>query len=872
MIRKRLLSYPKSILLIVPLLVPAILFAQKKTTIIDSNKSDSTHKVIIAGPYGRSGLHEALLGKHYRREWVTPVLVPVIRLDTFGEDGLTPYKKGGGRQSKTLRLRDSDEREFVLRSLDKSFAGALPSIYRSTLIEKILNDQVSVSHPYSALTVPKMAGAAKVYHTDPIIGYVPEQDALDSFNEEYGDKVYLLEQRPAGNWETAENFGNPTKIISTNKMLDKLLESHTNQVDQLQFVRSRLFDMFIGDWSRHEDQWRWGVFKTSDGTIYKPIPRDRDQAYSRFDGILPRMVLKSANLDHVQGFGPDIKKIKEYGFTARHLDRRCANEVTEQQWIDIAKELQEALTDPVIEEAVHQLPPEIFPISGNYIIATLKERRRHLQEFAHGYYHFLARHVDVIGSDEREYFYVRRLNDNETSVSVFGMDADGTVETEPRYTRVFKTSETNDVRLYGIAGMDRYMITGRVNAGIDNRIIGGPGMDTIADLSFVKGRKHKTMIYDDWDNLFTLSHESRLRLATDSEVHAYDYEEFEYHKKGVKAVVSYNNPDRVFLSLGYGFERHRWRKYPYGFDQEIFLRYSLTQNAFSLLYRSTFYQAVKKWNLTFMANYDAIRWTNFFGLGNDTKRNVDDINFYRLRTNELNVEAGLYKLVGKHRFDISAYAQAIEIINDPGRLVSETYIVNKNYYYEHHNYLSGRFGYTYTNVDNLTVPERGIMFYGGAAYTTNVQEDNKGFATFNGIVQFYVPLFSKFSLSLRAGASTVQGTPEFYQYTTAGGPMSIRGYIRDRFWGNTAFYNRNELRYLTDFRSFLMNGKIGLLGLYDQGRVWYKGEQSNTWHYAVGGGVLLAPFNKFVVTGTYAQASDGGVVQVTFNTLVNFNQ
>ena len=42
----------------------------------------------------------------------------------------------------------------------------------------------------------------------------------------------------------------------------------------------RLFDMLLGDWDRHQDQWRWAAFKEDGVTTYRPVPRDRDQAFS----------------------------------------------------------------------------------------------------------------------------------------------------------------------------------------------------------------------------------------------------------------------------------------------------------------------------------------------------------------------------------------------------------------------------------------------------------------------------------------------------------------------------------------------------------------------------------------------------------------
>jgi hypothetical protein len=165
--------------------------AQEPTLVVDSNATGS-YKTVIAGRYPQSGLRNFFLGKHYRTEWETPVRVPVLMLDTFA-GGLTPYEAGGGRQSKSLKLHDKNNREYVLRSLDKSFGRALPSEMAGTFIEDLVDDQVTIGHPYSAFTVAGMARAANILHTVPVIGYVPKQPALDSFSDDFGNLLYLLE-------------------------------------------------------------------------------------------------------------------------------------------------------------------------------------------------------------------------------------------------------------------------------------------------------------------------------------------------------------------------------------------------------------------------------------------------------------------------------------------------------------------------------------------------------------------------------------------------------------------------------------------------------------------------------------------------------
>src|SRR5829696_9235354 len=154
--------------LLIALLFGLPLFAiGQKTVVVDS--TDPNYRTVIPGAeYAASSFHQWLWGRHYRKEWTTPVKVPVINIDTVA-GGLTATEQGGGRQSKTLRLKNKNGKQYVLRSVDKDYGGALPEIARGTFIEKLAKDQVSTAHPFAAITVPVMIDAAGVYHTNPQI-------------------------------------------------------------------------------------------------------------------------------------------------------------------------------------------------------------------------------------------------------------------------------------------------------------------------------------------------------------------------------------------------------------------------------------------------------------------------------------------------------------------------------------------------------------------------------------------------------------------------------------------------------------------------------------------------------------------------------
>lgn len=806
------------------------------------------YKIVVAGEqYKKSSFHQLLWGKHYRKDWATPVKVITLNLDTVN-GGLTAYEKGGGRQSKTLRLRNAAGKEYVLRSIDKSFGKALPDMYRGMFIEDIIDDQVSIAQPYSAVTIPSMAEAASIYHTNPQIVYVPSQKALGEFDKDFGNDLYLFEQRPDENWEEADNFGNSKKIVSTEKMLEKIFEDNDNRADQLGFVRARLFDMFIGDWGRHEDQWRWGTFEDGDKKIYKAIPRDRDQAYTKFDGALLSLGLSAAGAGHLQTFGSDIKNVATYNFPARNLDRQIANEPSKEQWITIAKDLQQLLTDKIIEESVAQLPPETFVLSGKDIITKLKSRRDKLVEFATEYYTFLAREVDVVGTHDNEFFEIKSISNTETEINVYDLDKEGKPKKTPFYSRKFFNTETNEIRIYGLTGNDQYNINTAAGNAIKIRIIGGREKDSYTTTSAGSGRVH---IYDNSDNDFTNLTGSKKHLSDNPFIHLYTYNAFKYNKKGPGIILSYNNEDHIHVGLKYEIEKQQWRKYPFGHRQELAARYSISEGAFSFGYTGVFTKFIGNWNLRLNANYDLVRWNNFFGIGNETVIGTEKRDYNRVRTKEFYAGAGLERTFASyHHAGLTGFYQTIEILNDKERFLSKQ--IPAYFSFHSKQFAGANLDYYYQKVDNAAVPTKGIRFGAGINFMQNLKQSDSAVTNFSSVLNIYLPLSKSFVLALKTGGAKLIGKPEFYQLNKLTGSKTLRGFRKYRFYGETMFYNQAELQFIRDVKSYLFSGKAGLIALYDIGRVWQPGESSSTWHYGYGGGIMLAPFNKISIAVFYA--------------------
>ncbi len=826
--------------------------------------SDTSHsKKIAAGKqYKRGKTHETLWGKHYRKEWATPVNVKVAMLDTLA-GGLTPYEISGSRQTKSVKLRDKNNREYVLRSIDKTFTGALPNISKGSFLEEIANDQVSTAHPYAALTIPAMAEAIGIYHTNPQIYYIPKQKALGEFNDRIGDDLYLFEQRPDENWATAANFGNADDIKSTDNMLEKIHKDNDNTVDHAAFLRARLFDMLIGDWGRHEDQWRWAEFKKDKETIYKPIPRDRDQAYTLFDGYLVNSSKRIARVKHMQTFSYKIKNVNALNYPARNLDRHLLNGLSLVEWKEIAMDIQKRLTDHVIDSAIKLLPAEVYQLSGPEIAAKIKSRRNHLLEYAEKYFKILAESVDVTGSYKQDLFEVKRLNDDSTQINIYKITPKGEIKEKPFYSRIFYKKETDEVRLYGLGGEDEYRVSGDVNKGISIRLIGGNDRDKFTESSHVKGLGHKTEIYDDANNEFTHTKETSVHTSSDSAIHAFKYNTYKFDKKGFKGTLFYSNEDRIYVGINHITTKNKWRREPYGFTRLFSIKYSFAQHAFSATYKSRFTKLLGNWDGLFYGTYDFIRWTNFFGLGNETKLIDTNRNFNRVRSSTYLASAGVERVFNtRHKLAFNVFYEGVDIKNDTARFLAKAGYTNAPHSYKNNGFAGVEANYLFQKLNDSILPTKGICFLTNASYTHNLRDNSNSFVRLASELDLHIPFTNKLGIKIKGGAATIIGTPLFYQYNTIGGAKNLRGYRRDRFYGNHTIYNQNELQWITPVHSYIYNGKIGFFALYDIGRVWLKNEHSNTWHNSYGGGIILSPYNLVTASISYAVTSEEPNIQI----------
>ena len=347
---------------------------------IDSIDFKAHDSVLIAAStlYAADEVKALMQGNQYREVWSTPVMVPIVFLDTL-YGGMTIVKEGGGKQTHSLRLKSKKGIEYTLRSVNKDPEPLIPEFAKTLGLENIVVDGISAQHPYAALVVAQLSDHANIINTNPKLVFVPKQKQLQKYNEAYGNRLYLLEFETEGdiNWTHLEAID---KLVDTETLQEMKLNLRNElSIDKKALIRARLFDFIIGDWDRHAKQWGWAVQKIENKYIAIPIAGDRDNAFFNPEGLIPTVLSNEYVIPELRPFKEDIDFMEGLVYP---FDRYFLIDTPEELFMSEARFLQEQLTDSVIQTSMNIWPESVAKLSEESIVKKIKHRRDDLMTYA----------------------------------------------------------------------------------------------------------------------------------------------------------------------------------------------------------------------------------------------------------------------------------------------------------------------------------------------------------------------------------------------------------------------------------------------------------------------------------------------------------
>lgn len=846
-------------------LIPSKRKTLEEVTYHPISKFGKTYKASIYSKeeVNKSNFYVWAWGEHYRSIYGREIEAPVLNLEALPHN-VRALRAGGGNQSRTLRLIDDNENEYNIRELKKSavrfIQSSIPDHYvknymKNTIAEEIVQDYYTTAHPYAPFAVGQLLDAIDIYHANPKIVYVPKQKRLGRFNASYGDKLYMFEEHVGDENKDFKTFGKADDILSTADMLLELRDNKRAKIDEETYIRARLFDMLVGDWDRHADQWRWAKFEIKDSLeIYKAIPRDRDQAFPKYDGpIISLLKLGIPNLRVMQSYTPKPKNLKWLNHAGYHLDQAFINRATWQDWANQVSYIQKNLSDAKINKAFADLLPDVQDESIEQIKHTLKKRRDNLLAIAKEYYTYFKMHEVIIATHKDNEVFIKRLPNGETQIQIL----DEGVEI---LNTTYNKKETKEIWLYTLDGDDHIHISGNGDNLIKLKIFGGEERDT-----YDFENKKRTKIYDYKSKENNFKNVGSKRLTNSYAINNYDPKKKIYDSNVVLPRLGYNRDAGFRAGITNVYTRYDLLRNPFSSQHTLSIDYYGATQGLEFNYDAEFAHLFYNWNLGIDARITGNNFaTNYFGMGNSSAYDVDDVtlDYNRVNMKQWHLAPSLIYTKGNAlRASIKAIIEANEVSFNDNRFTGDNFNKN-NPIFENQIYAGGELAINYNNKGSLIgYPRRGMELGLTAGYKSSVNGDfDNKFAYLNPLLSFVYPIHESgaATLATKAEANFILGDNyNFYHAATVGGDTSLRGFRNQRFTGKTGFYQTTDLRVgLTKFKTNFIPLRVGVSAGFDYGRVWLENDSSNKWHTSYGGSIFINGFNALTANLGYYMSDE----------------
>lgn len=799
---------------------------------------DSIVALTPGAKYRRSALVESILGRHYRELWATQIHVPVLELRHFG-GGLTPISAHAGSQTRSLRFAGGDGRTYQFRAVEKNPLSGLAPELQQSIEAWALEDGASSSHPVSSLVASALLGSVGVLHVEQMLVVLPDDPALGEYRTEFAGRFGMIEERPDETTQASSAFAGARQVVSPTRLFERLDRGPDDRVDARAFLVARLMDILMGDRDRHRDQFRWARLSGAGDSLWQPISRDHDEAFTKIDG--PILEVAGVYYPPLVDFTDDYPSHYRLNWHAREIDRRFLVELDRRAWDSVATALQARVTDAVIDSAVRHLPPEMYAIGGASLARALKSRRDKLVAEALSYYCFLSGEVEIHATNAAEIAEVTRIDDHHVSVSI-RRRARGA---RPYFERRFDDRETNEIRLKLWDGDDRVIVRGDGDPRTKIRIVGGGGDDQFVDSTRTGG----IAFYDDSGKTTTTSvrgadvNTKHFTEWIGSDSSRYPPQEWGTWWRPIPW-VSAGSDVGVLVGAGFIRTRYGFRKSPFASNVIARVGYATGPAGvgFELLADVRRESQSQYWYLRVLAS--GIETQRFYGFGN--QNSAAGGNSYSKVAQQLYAidQSAVWPLSDQVAITAGPLASWSNTPTNSGRFIAT--LRDTLYGAREFGQVGGRLKITMDSRDKPSNARRGLFLSGEGRLYPAIWDATSVFGSAEGKAETYLsaPILFAPTLALRAAGKKVWGMAPYYESAFVGGPSSLRGYYRQRFAGDASLSSSAELRLTLVRSQGLFPALWGIFGNTDAGRVYVDGRSPGGWHTSAGGGAWVALLDR----------------------------
>ena len=792
------------------------------------------------------GLHRFLFGSSWRDLWAMPVTMSVVRISQNCISTITPHSPLNS-SIRSLSFRGSDSICYTFTPFRQDSGSSLPDELSELLPEYVRKDQMGILHPFAPLISSiLLKGVGLPYRTTSACVLV-----IDSMGT--APRGGILE----GAWNGIPSSS--VEPISTQALLDSLDSSIQVRVDELEYIKARIMDLFLGDWDRSEDSWQWYSLPIGSNRLWKPLPCAQFHALNRLNGLLPTIAdIAIPQLEHC---GETISSVENSTLTGRTLDRRILISHIRQTWDSLTASVQATSTDSILLEALAAVP---HPNSTEQaeILEVLKSRRSQLPRAVREFYRLSSGFVDIHGSKNADRVGIHRIGRHMVNVEIFDR-TDTTAVQRPTFSRLFTDDITQEIRVFLRGGDDLAVIDGEESSSISLVIDGGEGHNEILNRTKEKGLL--TGRSTSLPGRISIYHFGDAMSASQTLESGTMRNSIQHLLRDWGSEWTFNpwldlNPDDgLFLGGGPVYTRYAYQMAPWAEQMNVRVGLATRFMKYRLDATGEFRDWFQGIHIFIQLHASQLDLSNFFGVGNESSYNQSlyQAGFYKVDQQEIFAHGALdFPLMQFLSASLGATVKLIDNNPKPGTLLNalQLPLYNKTITYA---ILQARL--TIDTRDQIAFPTSGWFGSGQFFYAPSILDNSKTFYKLHGEVRHvYTPTFLPLTtLAFRGIGEKIWGSYPFFESTFLGGNESLRGFERQRFAGDASLLGSTEIRAHVAKIPFLVPLWIGISGFIETGRVFLEGEGSIRWHHVIGGGLWFSFIKpEYVANFSLARSED----------------
>lgn len=620
--------------------------------------------------------------------------------------------------------------------------------------------------------------------------------------------------------------------LSSDSLAARISGSHRYRVDVTEYLRVRLVDLLVGDWSRSESDLRWTEDEASG--MFIPLATPYRNPFVRFDGLLPSVVLAAS--ETMTGFDEEYPPAGRSTIRMRFLDRRLLASVNRTAWDSTTLDLQRRLEHVDLATLTR---------GDTSLSALLRARVARITGASEDLRRLVLRSAALFGTNESDSVHISALPGQRVAVSI-----------QPRGTHglmpplLFNSAATEDIRIFLGEGDD--IITSDGESPRISVIVAAERMPQIGVRASATSPRYARTVRP-----FTL-HTGATTPALPRKVDWGTETRFD-------PWLDLDSDDGLFVGGGPVTTRFGFDLDPYAYQSSLMAGVASATSGIRV--RLT-YSNYEWWDgLAFRteANFAQADVTKFFGLGNETNASEDQVErgVFDALSRNLRFTAGFdVVLSAGWTVGIAGSIASSAVTAMPGSFIDSLLSTG---YTRSLNFASVALRLNRDTRSGPLFPVSGTFLSAELEVVPDFLQ-NRSLATHARVdARSYIDILdSSAILVVRCAAHLADGTVPWFESASIGGSKSLRGYERQRFRGDASIVGGLECRIPAGIIAVLWPQEFGFILLAETGRVYLKGERSERWHGAAGAGFWMRPVNAHLLgSATIVRSSEDWKLSAT---------